>query len=204
MQLPSRYVIGRELGRGGMGVVYEAEDTRLSRKVAIKVLQSGPESAGRIHRFAQEARAASALKTGHPNIITIHDIDTRGRGRLHRDGARPGRALSRLSGDGPMAVDRAIEYTSQMAAALAAAHAADIVHRDVKPANMMVTRDGTVKVLDFGLAKWTTEPAVDAATVTGAPHTQAGRSSGPADTCRRSRRWVSRPTRGPTCSQLAS
>ncbi len=172
MQLPSRYVVGRELGRGGMGVVYEADDTRLGRKVAIKVLQRGPESAGRIHRFAQEARAASALN--HPNIITIHDIDAADEGDFIVMELVQGEPLSRLSGDGPTAVDRAIDYTSQIAAALAAAHAADIVHRDVKPANVMVTRDGTVKVLDFGLAKWTTEPAVDAATVTGAPHTQAG------------------------------
>ena len=74
MHLPSRYVVGRELGRGGMGIVYEAEDNRLGRKVAIKVLHAGRESPARKHRFAQEARAASALN--HPNIITIHDIDT--------------------------------------------------------------------------------------------------------------------------------
>ena len=72
MNLPSRYVVGRDLGRGGMGVVYEADDSRLGRKVAIKVLQTGQDQPGR-HRFAREARAASALN--HPNIITIHDID---------------------------------------------------------------------------------------------------------------------------------
>src|SRR4051812_34558225 len=72
--LPSRYLIGRELGRGGMGVVYEADDERLGRKVAVKVLHPGPESADRRRRFAQEARAASALN--HHNIITVHDIDT--------------------------------------------------------------------------------------------------------------------------------
>ena len=74
LRLPSRYVVGRELGRGGMGIVYEAEDSRLGRRVAIKVLQTGQENPDRKRRFAQEARAASALK--HPNIITIHDIDT--------------------------------------------------------------------------------------------------------------------------------
>jgi eukaryotic-like serine/threonine-protein kinase len=174
MHLPSRYVVGRELGRGGMGIVYEADDTRLGRKVAIKVLQGGPESAGRTHRFAQEARAASALN--HPSIITIHDIDAADEGDFIVMELVQGEPLSRLSGEGPMAVGRAIDYTIQIAGALAAAHAAEIVHRDVKPANVMVTRDGTVKVLDFGLAKWTAQPAVetDAATVTGAPYTQAG------------------------------
>jgi dienelactone hydrolase len=172
MHLPSRYVVGRELGRGGMGIVFEAEDSRLGRKVAIKVLQGGPESAGRTHRFAQEARAASALN--HPNIITIHDIDAADEGDFIVMELVDGVPLSRLSDDGPMAVDRAIGYTIQIAAALAASHAVEIVHRDVKPANVMVTRDGTVKVLDFGLAKWTTKPDADAATVTGAPYTQAG------------------------------
>ena len=77
LQLPSRYQLGREIGRGGMGVVYEADDERLGRKVAVKVLHAGQDSDERKHRFAQEARAASALN--HPNIITIYDIDAHGR-----------------------------------------------------------------------------------------------------------------------------
>ncbi len=172
MHLPSRYVVGRELGRGGMGIVYEAEDTRLGRKVAIKVLQGGPERAGWAHRFAREARAASALN--HPNIITIYDIDAADEGDFIVMEFVDGVPLSRRLADGPMPLDRAIDYTIQIAGALAASHAAEIIHRDLKPANVMVTRDGTVKVLDFGLAKSTSQPAAEAATVTGGPYTQAG------------------------------
>jgi predicted esterase len=172
MHLPSRYVVGRELGRGGVGVVYEAEDTRLGRKVAIKVLQSGPERKGWARRFAQEARAASALN--HPNIITIYDIDASDEGEFIVMELVDGGSLGRPMADGPMPVDRVIDYSVQIAGALAASHAAGIVHRDVKPANVMVTQDGTIKVLDFGLAKSTGKPAAEAATVTGASQTQAG------------------------------
>ncbi|HET7696329.1 MAG TPA: protein kinase [Vicinamibacterales bacterium] len=172
MRLPPRYVVGRELGRGGMGIVYEAEDTRLRRKVAIKVLQRGPDRAGWAQRFAQEARAASALN--HPNIITIHDIDAADDGDFIVMELVDGAPLNRRPADGPMPLARAIDYAIQMAGALAASHAAGIVHRDLKPANLMVTRDGTIKVLDFGLAKSTSAPQGDAATVTGAPYTQAG------------------------------
>ena len=173
MHLPSRYVVGRELGRGGMGIVYEADDNRLGRKVAIKVLHTGPEHPGK-HRFAREARAASALN--HQNIITIHDIDATDDGDFIVMELVEGVPLSRLSRDGPMAVERAIDYSLQIAAALAASHSADIVHRDLKPANVMVTSEGLIKVLDFGLAKSTTEPpgAATAATVTGEPHTGPG------------------------------
>jgi len=172
MQLPSRYVVRRELGRGGMGIVYEADDTRLGRKVAIKVLQGGPDRAGWAHRFAQEARAASALN--HPNIITIHDIDAADDGDFIVMEFVDGAPLNRRAADGPLPVGRAIDYMIQIAGALGASHGAGIVHRDVKPANLMVTRDGTVKVVDFGLAKSTNTPAADAATITGAPYTQAG------------------------------
>ena len=110
----------------------------------------------RKRRFAREARAASALN--HPNIITIHDIDAADDGDFIVMELVEGAPLSRLSRDGPMAVERAIDYAVQIAAALAASHAADIVHRDLKPANVMVTREGLIKVLDFGLAKSTTEP----------------------------------------------
>src|SRR5262249_50382847 len=151
--LPSRYVVGRELGRGGMGIVYEAADSRLGRRVAIKVLQTGPESPKNKRRFAQEARAASALK--HPNIITIYDIDTADDGDFIVMELVEGTTLSRVSRDGPIAIERAIDYATQIAGALAASHAADLVHRDLKPANVMVTREGLIKVLDFGLSKRT-------------------------------------------------
>jgi eukaryotic-like serine/threonine-protein kinase len=157
-----------------MGIVYEADDERLGRKVAIKVLQTGPTSAERKRRFAQEAHAASALN--HPNIITIHDIDTADAGDFIVMELVDGLPLNRLPQDGPMPIDRAVDYAVQIASALAASHAADIVHRDLKPANVMVTHEGRIKVLDFGLSKWTAEPtpAADAVTVTAAPHTSAG------------------------------
>ena len=154
LQLPSRYQIGREIGRGGMGIVYEADDERLGRKVAVKVLHAGPESDERKRRFAQEARAASALN--HPNIITIHDIDVHGGVDFIVMELVDGVALTRVARDGPLALDRALDYALQIVSALAASHAANIVHRDLKPANIMVTGTGSIKVLDFGLSKWTT------------------------------------------------
>jgi len=174
MHLPSRYAIGRELGRGGMGIVYEADDNRLGRKVAIKILHAGDENPKRQHRFAQEARAASALN--HPNIITIHDIDVADDGDFIVMELVEGLPLSRLSRDRPLPIDRVLEYSMQIAGALAASHAAGIVHRDLKPANIMVTPTGLIKVLDFGLAKWTHESAAvaNAATVTGVAHTGLG------------------------------
>jgi len=170
LQLPSRYQVGRELGRGGMGIVYEADDERLGRKVAVKVLHTGPDGDERKRRFAQEARAASALN--HPNIITIYDIDV-------HDGVDfivmelvDGVALTRVVRDGPLALDRALAYARQIASALAASHATNIVHRDIKPANIMVTGAGDIKVLDFGLSKWTSPAALDAPTAW--PATRAG------------------------------
>ena len=170
LHLPSRYQVGREIGRGGMGIVHEADDERLGRKVAVKVLHTGPDSDERKRRFAQEARAASALN--HPNIITIHDIDS-------HDGVDfivmelvDGVALTRVVRDGALAVERALPYALQIASALAASHAANIVHRDIKPANIMVTGTGEIKVLDFGLSKWTAPAAIDAPTV--GPATRVG------------------------------
>lgn len=170
LHLPPRYVVRRELGRGGMGVVYEAQDDRLGRKVAIKVLHTAGASSERKRRFAQEARAASALN--HPNIITIHDIDTSDDGDFIVMELIEGVPLSHLSHHGPMPLDRAIACSIQIASALAGLHAVDIIHRDLKPANVMITGDGLIKVLDFGLSKWIAEP--DAATMTAAPLTQAG------------------------------
>ena len=157
-----------------MGVVYEADDARLGRKVAVKVLHPGADGADRRRRFAKEARAASALN--HQNIITVHDIDA------HQDvdfivmELVNGVPLTRVLRDGPVPIDRAVDYAIQIASALAASHATGIVHRDLKPANVMVTTEGQIKVLDFGLSKWTSEtpPLEDAATVTAAPHTRAG------------------------------
>jgi serine/threonine-protein kinase len=161
----SHYEILERLGSGGMGEIYRARDTRLNRMVAIKVLprsDSGDETP-RL-RFMQEARAASGLS--HPNIVTVHDI-------LADDGADLlvmelviGRTLAQvLSGTG-MPIPQVLSHAVQIARALAAAHAAGIVHRDVKPGNIMVTSSGLVKVLDFGLAKPTYTGMADDSTRT--------------------------------------
>jgi eukaryotic-like serine/threonine-protein kinase len=172
LHLPSRYRVGPELGRGGMGVVYEADDERLGRKVAVKVLHLGAGDDERKRRFAQEARAASALN--HPNIITIYDIDAHDDVDFIVMELVDGVPLTRVARDGPMAFDRALDYALQIASALAASHAANIVHRDLKPANVMVTGAGRIKVLDFGLSKWTATAEPEAMTAAAAPATRAG------------------------------
>jgi Tol biopolymer transport system component len=147
-----------------MGVVYKAEDTKLGRTIALKVLP--PERVAdpsRKRRFIQEARAASALN--HPNIITIHDIDEADGVHFIAMECVQGKTLDRLIARRGMRVNEALKYAVQIAAALAKAHSAGIVHRDLKPTNVMVTDDGLVKVLDFGLAKLTEPvPTSDAET----------------------------------------
>ncbi len=152
-----RYQILTLLSRGGMGEVYRAKDTMLGREVAIKVLPADFASdQERLQRFEQEARAASALN--HPNIITIHEI-----GRA--DGVHfivsefiEGETLRRRAADERISPDAVVEIAIQITGALNAAHEAGIVHRDIKPQNIMVRPDGLVKVLDFGLAKLTDRP----------------------------------------------
>jgi len=148
------YEILAPLGAGGMGEVYRARDPRLGREVALKVL---PEEVSldtdRLARFEQEARSASALN--HPNIITIYEIGQSGSMSYIAMELVDGRTLRELSASDPLPVRRAIGIGAQVAAGLAKAHAAGIVHRDLKPENVMVTRDGFVKILDFGLAKLT-------------------------------------------------
>lgn len=135
-----------------MGEVYRAQDSRLRRTVAIKVLpQNQFTDPDRRRRFLQEARAASALN--HPGIVTIHDIANDGGVDFLVMEYVAGHALNRLIPSDGMAVPEILDYATQMAGALAAAHAAGIVHRDIKPANVMVTPDSRVKILDFGLAK---------------------------------------------------
>jgi serine/threonine protein kinase len=146
------YEILAPLGAGGMGEVYRARDARLGREVALKVL---PEELSldrdRLARFEQEARSASALN--HPNIVTIHDI---GRSDSHSFIAMElvdGRTLRELSAAGPLPLRRILTIATQITEGLAKAHGAGIVHRDLKPENVMVSKDGFVKILDFGLAK---------------------------------------------------
>jgi dienelactone hydrolase len=146
------YEIVESVGAGGMGEVYRARDTRLDRDVALKVLPPALVAhPGRRARFVQEARAASALE--HPHIAVIHEIgDIDGLTFIVMELVR-GEPLSALVARGPLAAPRAIELALDVAEALARAHEIGIVHRDVKPANIMVTADGHVKVIDFGLAK---------------------------------------------------
>jgi len=142
----------RLLGRGGMGEVYLAQDTRLDRKVALKLLSPQFASdAERVLRFTQEARAASALN--HPNIITIYDIGDAGGSPYIATEFIDGETLRQKLSAGRLPVAQALEYALQTANALAAAHQAGITHRDIKPENIMVRSDGYVKVVDFGLAK---------------------------------------------------
>jgi Tol biopolymer transport system component len=147
-----RYRIAEKIGEGGMGVVYKAHDERLDRFVAIKVLP--PSKSGdseRCQRFIQEARTASALE--HPNIIHIYDIDEWG-GRLFIAMEYvAGRALDRVIPKRGLPLADVLKYAIQIADGLAKAHAAGIVHRDLKPGNLMVSEEGRIKILDFGLAK---------------------------------------------------
>jgi Tol biopolymer transport system component len=165
------YQIAGPLGKGGMGEVYRAKDTKLGREVAIKVLPAAfalhPE---RLARFEREAKVLASLN--HPNIATIYAVEESPAGKAL--------VMELVEGDtlkGPVDLDTALKYAAQIASALEAAHEKGITHRDLKPANIMLTRDGVIKVLDFGLAA-VTQPSGDtedgtAATLTMSP-TQAG------------------------------
>jgi len=150
------YKILALLGRGGMGVVYRARDERLRRDVAIKVLPASfANDADRLRRFEQEAHATSALN--HPNILTIYDIGA----ASPELGGAPFIVTELLEGEelrtqlesGALPARRALEYALQITQGLAAAHEKGVVHRDLKPENLFITKDGRVKILDFGLAK---------------------------------------------------
>ena len=149
----AQYEVVAKLGGGGMGIVYAARDTKLGRLVALKFLPpQWSHDEGAKQRFIREAQAASA--TDHRNICTIHDIDAAGDGQLfivmaHYDG----QTLKQRIESGPLSIDEALDIAAQVAEGLAKAHAQGVVHRDIKPGNLMLTEDG-VKILDFGLAKF--------------------------------------------------
>ena len=174
-----RYEIRSQLGMGGMGEVYLARDPQLERTIALKILPAGVASdSERMRRFVQEARAAATLN--HPNIAHIYEI---GRSPTVREGADKSLSTSdetqfiamehvqgetlrhRLKHSG-LRLGQALDITTQIAAALTAAHRAGIIHRDLKPENVMLTPEGYVKVLDFGLAKLTEHPAANSAVST--------------------------------------
>ena len=148
----SHYRITAKLGEGGMGVVYRAEDTRLGRDVALKFLPPewtrDPDAKT---RFVHEARAAAALN--HPNICTIYEVDeVDGQTFIAMDLVE-GESLKDRIERGPLKMTDALSLGIQIAEGLAAAHAKEVVHRDIKPGNVMVTRDGRARIMDFGLAK---------------------------------------------------
>jgi eukaryotic-like serine/threonine-protein kinase len=149
----SHYRILEKIGAGGMGVVYKAHDTRLDRPVALKflpgILTQDPHAK---RRFVQEAKGASALQ--HNNICTVHDIDETSDGKMFivMD-CYDGESLKEIIARGPMPLEEAVNIVKQVAQGLQKAHEKGIVHRDVKPGNIIITRDGVVKIVDFGLAK---------------------------------------------------
>jgi len=150
----SHYRILEKLGAGGMGEVYLAEDMKLGRKVAIKILsEEYTTNRDRLHRFEQEASAASNLN--HPNILTIHEVGTDDGRHYIATEYIDGTTLRRKAAAQQLEIPEILDIAVQVASALKEAHAAGIVHRDIKPDNIMVRRNGYVKVLDFGLAKLT-------------------------------------------------
>jgi serine/threonine-protein kinase len=159
-QTIGHYRLIRRIGRGGMGEVYLARDTRLGRPAALKLLHSSlTRDAARVRRFRQEARAASALN--HPNILTIYEVgqadSTAGGAQFIAAEFVDGQTLRELCRGGGLALGAALDILIQVAGALAAAHESGIIHRDIKPENIMLRKDGLVKVVDFGIAKLTEE-----------------------------------------------
>src|ERR1700733_13329681 len=168
------YEIVSLLGAGGMGEVYRARDSRLKREVAIKVLpQALSLDADRLRRFEQEALATAALN--HPNILAVFDIGTSDGSSYVVSELLEGETLRERLRNGALPVRKALDYALQITRGLAAAHEKGIVHRDLKPENLFLTKDGRVKILDFGLAKLTqAESGVHTSMATASHGTEAG------------------------------
>jgi tRNA A-37 threonylcarbamoyl transferase component Bud32 len=165
-----RFRIVERIGRGGMGVVYRARDEQLRRDVAVKlVLERNPD---RLRRFATEAKAAAALS--HPNVLAVFDVSIEGEPPYLVTELLEGRTLAELLAEGPLPLKRTLALATQLASGLGAAHARNIVHRDLKPSNLFVVKDGTLKILDFGLAKVVEPVSGDGETATAQAQTQDG------------------------------
>jgi serine/threonine protein kinase/Tfp pilus assembly protein PilF len=163
-KIVSHYRIVRPLGAGGMGVVYEAEDTKLGRNVAVKFLSEElAQDAPMLERFQREARAASSLN--HPGICTVHSIEQHEGRQFIVMELLEGRTLADRMGRQPFEIDELLDVAIQIADALESAHSKGIVHRDLKPVNLMLTSRGQVKILDFGLAKIDRAQAVGEETI---------------------------------------
>ena len=158
-QTVSHYRIVEKLGAGGMGEVYSAEDTNLHRQVAIKVLPDEfAHDAERLARFQREAQVLASLN--HPNIATLHGLEESDGKRFIVMELVEGQTLAHRLLKGPLPVDEALDVCRQIAEGLEAAHEKGVIHRDLKPGNVMITADDKVKILDFGLAKALAEPGV--------------------------------------------
>lgn len=192
-QTISHYRIVHKLGRGGMGIVYKAEDTRLGRFVALKFLSGrfsrDPQA---LVRFRREARAASALN--HPNICTVYDMGEQDSHTWIVMEYLDGVTLNRSIDGHPLGMETLLRHGIEVAAALDTAHQAGIVHRDVKPGNILITRRGEAKLLDFGLAQLATED----------PLTDAGMAPGTAGYMSPEQAQESPPMRGPICFRSGS
>jgi eukaryotic-like serine/threonine-protein kinase len=169
------YEVLGPIGAGGMGEVYRARDPRLSRDVAIKVLTTtAAVGQDQLRRFEDEARAAAALN--HPNILSVLDVGSHDGSPYVVFELLAGETVSDRLMNGPLPPRKAVEYAVQICDGLAAAHSRGIVHRDLKPSNLFITRDGHVKILDFGLAKL--RPALDGAEAAGSTATRTATQPG--------------------------
>src|SRR5712692_4950312 len=171
------YEILAPLGAGGMGEVYRARDTRLGREIALKVLpETFARESDRLDRFEQEARAVAALN--HPNILAVFDIGQHNGSPFLVSELLEGESLRAVLDRGALPQRKTIEYGVQIAQGLAAAHDKGIVHRDLKPENVFVSKDGRIKILDFGLAKLAQKASAAAAESDGITLTSSDTAAG--------------------------
>ena len=190
-----RFELVREAGRGGFGVVYEARDTELGRLVAFKALRPGrPLDAVQVDAFRREAEAAAQLN--HPNVVTVHDFGSCPAGPYVIMELLRGAPLSQRIDPGPLPPGEAVRIATEVAQALVHAHAAGVIHRDLKPGNVFVCGDGKVKVLDFGLAR-IQSPAT-------APAPEARKMATPTTSQRRRRRAMATGSRARAMARSSS